>query len=293
MKSPWLALGVALLVLAAPGAAEPLRLRDDLRREVTIARPPLRIVSLLPSLTETVCALGECARLVGTDRYSNWPASVRALPKLGGLDDAQVEAIVALKPDLVLLGASARVTGRLGALGIATFAVEATHYADVARSITLVAQLLGVTARAAALNAEIAQGVAEVSRQARARRPAGTPPVAVYFEVSAEPYAAGAGSFIGELLARLATRNIVTPELGPFPLLNPEYVVRQDPAVIFVSAKDAPTLAARPGWAGIRALREQRLCSFAPTHRDAIVRPGPRVVDGMRALADCLAKVAP
>ena len=86
--------------------------RDDRGAALTLAQPPQRIVSLLPSLTETVCELGACSRLVGIDRHSNWPASVRALPKLGGLEDAQIERIVALKPDMVLLAVSAREIGR-------------------------------------------------------------------------------------------------------------------------------------------------------------------------------------
>ncbi len=264
--------------------------RDDLNRPVALVQPPRRIVSLVPSLTEIVCALGECPRLVATDRDSNWPPEVKALPKAGGLDDVQLELIAALQPDLVLLGGTARGLARFEQLGLPTFAIEVQRYADVARSITLVAQLLDVPARGVALNARIEQGVAAVAAQAL-QRPGAAP--AVYFEVSSEPYAAGATSFIGELLARLHTRNIVGAELGPFPRLNPEYVVRQNPAVIFVAGRDAPALAARPGWAGIRAVREQRLCSFPREQGDAIVRPGPRVVEGMQALAACLARVAP
>jgi len=278
----------ALPTLAAPAAP----LRDDLQRPLRAGPPPQRIVSLVPSISETVCALGECARLVGTDRYSNWPASVAALPKVGGLDDAQIEAIVALKPDVVLLGGTARVTARLEQLGIATFALEVQTQADIARSIRVLAQVLGVPERAAPLNAQIDAGMARVAQQAAARRTGREPP-SVYFEVSSEPYAAGPASFIGALLARLSTRNIVAPELGPFPLLNPEYVVRQNPTVIMVSANEAARLAARPGWSTIRAVRERRLCSFTSTEGDAIVRPGPRVVEGMQALADCLARVAP
>jgi iron complex transport system substrate-binding protein len=115
----------------------------------------------------------------------------------------------------------------------------------------------------------------------------------VYFEVDAAPYAAGESSFIGELLSRLGVRNIVPAELGPFPKLNPEYVVRYNPDVIFVSPKEASTLAQRPGWAGIRAVQERRLCTLSPEERDTVVRPGPRVVEGMRALKECLDKVAP
>src|SRR3974390_1687374 len=77
------------------------------------ARYPGRVITLLPSFTETVCALGACDRLVATDRYSNWPAEVKALPKAGGLEDADIELIVSLKPDLVVLSRSQRITERL------------------------------------------------------------------------------------------------------------------------------------------------------------------------------------
>jgi iron complex transport system substrate-binding protein len=85
----------------------------------------------------------------------------------------------------------------------------------------------------------------------------------------------------------------VTADLGPFPKLNPEYVVGHNPDVIFVSPVDARQLAARPGWADIRAVKEQRLCSFPAEVRDIISRPGPRVAEGMRAMAACLDRVAP
>ena len=107
------------------------------------------------------------------------------------------------------------------------------------------------------------------------------------------PYAAGPASFIGELLTRLGARNIVSADLGPFPQLNPEYVVRRNPDVIFISPAEAPHLAERPGWDQMRAVKEGRLCYFSPAVRDTIVRPGPRVAEGMRAIADCLARVAP
>src|SRR4029079_11359358 len=98
-------LAVAAL-LGRPAVAQ-LALRDDRGVTVKLERSPRRIVSLLPSLTETVCALGACDRLVGTDRFSNWPDSAAALPKLGGIEDAHIERIVALKPDVVLASTSA------------------------------------------------------------------------------------------------------------------------------------------------------------------------------------------
>ncbi len=275
----------------AGAQAAGLALRDDLQRDVRFARPPQRIVSMLPSFTETVCALDSCERIVGTDRFSNWPARVQALPKAGGLDDAEVEMIVSLRPDLVLLGRSQHITERLDELGIASFALETRSYADIARTVRILGDILGLRERAALLNRTIADGVRDVARQAVDRRHGEGP--TVYFEVDQGPYAAGSSSFIGELLALLGARNIVTADLGPFPKLNPEYVVRHDPEVIFISPAEAPQLAERPGWDKIRAIREHRLCSFTPEVRDTIVRPGPRVAQGMSAMAQCLWRGAP
>lgn len=298
-------LGMTLAVAAAPGAmagvppvaagadggVAPLVLRDALQREVRFERVPLRIISLLPSLTETVCALGACDRLVATDRYSNWPARVRSLPKAGGLDDAQIELIVSLRPDVVLLSHEARVTERLDELQVRSFVIETESYADIARTTRIVGAILGVPERAAALNRELDRAVTAVAaRSAASLR--GRPPL-VYYEVDGAPFGAGPRSFIGALLTRLGGRNIVSEDLGPFPALNPEYVVLHDPDVIFVAPADAATLTHRPGWEQIRAVRERRICSFPSEVRDTIVRPGPRVADGMRAIADCLDRVAP
>jgi iron complex transport system substrate-binding protein len=277
---------------ASPLAPQPdIVVRDDSGREMRLAHPAERVVSLLPSLTETVCALGACARLVATDRYSDFPAEVRSLPKAGGLDDAQVEEIVRLRPDLVLLSRSQRITGRLQELRVPSVALDTQTFADIGHCVALIGEVLGVPARAAALNGEIDRSVRAVSDSARARRHGAGP--SVYVEVDRAPYAAGAQSFIGEMLARLGARNIVTPDLGPFPRLNPEYVVRHDPDVIIVTEEELPDFTDRPGWDQIRAVREQRVCSFPSEVRYMIERPGPRVADSMQALEACLERVAP
>jgi iron complex transport system substrate-binding protein len=291
MRGP-LAVTILLASLCgAASAAADVAVRDDSGREVRFAHPAERVVSLLPSLTETVCALGACPRLVATDRYSDWPAEVRSLPKAGGLDDAQVEEIVRLKPDVVLLSLSQRISGRLQELGVQTVAVDTQTFAQIAHSVALIGQVLGLPERAAALNGEIDRGVCAVSETARAHRHGPGP--SVYVEVDSAPYAAGADSFIGEMLARLSARNIVTPDLGPFPRLNPEYVVRHNPDVIIVTEEELPHFGERPGWDQIRAVKEQRVCSFPAEVRYMIERPGPRVAGGMQALEACLERVAP
>ena len=276
------------LVLARIAGA--VVLRDDLGRSVDVPTPPRRVVSLLPSLTETVCALGACDHLVAVGRFDDWPPSIRDLPRVGDLDRVSIERIVALHPDLVLLSNSQRASNRLEELGIPAFAIETDRYQDIARSIRLVGALLGRPRRAAALIARIRAQVRRVSAAAIAARHGASP--SVYFEVDPAPYAAGPDSYIGALMTRLGVRNIVPADLGMFPLLNPEFVVRANPDIIVVSRIDAHRLSSRPGWAGIRAVRENHLCVFPPAVRDTIVRPGPRVADGLRALAACFARYA-
>jgi len=124
-------------------SAAPVQLKDDRGQSVTLPDVPRRIVSLLPSLTESICTLGECARLVGVDRYSNFPASIQSLPKLGGMDDTSIESIVALRPDVVMVAISSRLTDRLEALGLKVIALEPKTHADVQRVLGKVAQVLG------------------------------------------------------------------------------------------------------------------------------------------------------
>ncbi|MDO9202130.1 MAG: helical backbone metal receptor, partial [Hydrogenophaga sp.] len=127
-------LAACLLVWAfglGSAQAAGLQVTDDRGVTVRWDAPPQRIVTLLPSLTETVCELGQCHRLVGVDRYSNWPASIAALPRVGGGIDPNVEAIVALRPDAVLLAQSSRVVQRLEALGLKVVALEPKSHADV------------------------------------------------------------------------------------------------------------------------------------------------------------------
>jgi iron complex transport system substrate-binding protein len=281
---------VALMLLAAPPrlAHAETSLRDDRGVTVTLPRPPMRIVSLLPSLTESVCALGACARVVGTDRFSNWPASVLSLPKLGGIEDAQVERVVALRPDVVLVSASARVTERLEGLGFKVIALESQSHADVKRTLTLLAQMLGVPAEAERVWA----GIERETRAAVARVPAGARGERVYFEVDATPYGAGPGSFIGETLGQLGLANALPAALGPFPKLNPEYVVRLQPDIVMSAQPAMADMPKRPGWSALRALVGHQTCGFSSERYELLIRPGPRMGEAASVLADCLVAIS-
>lgn len=270
-----------------PVCAEALTVRDDSGRSVRLAQPPHRIVSVLPALTEMVCELGQCERLVGVDRYSSWPASVKALPRVGSGLEPSIEAIVALKPDLVLMAGSARGGERLQALGIPVLSLEPKTHEDVQRILGLLGQVLGVSVAPQVWREILAGQVAAaqaVPTPARAWR--------VYFEVNDAPYAASESSFIGQTLARLGLGNIVPGALGPFPRINPEMVVRADPDLLMMGARQGDVLASRPGWRQMRAVRQGRVCVFSPDEADILVRPGPRMAEAAQLMAACVARHA-
>lgn len=286
-KLQWCSAAVGLMLLMV-GSAHALQVTDDRGVVVNFDKTPQRIVSLLPSLTETVCELGQCARLVGVDRYSNFPASLRALPQVGGGLDPNIEAIVALKPDVVLMATSSRAGERLRSLGLKVVALEPKTYADVQRVMLKIGQLLEV-ADAQKIWRAIDAGVSAAAQSLPARV-RGT---RVYFEVNPGPYGAGEISFIGETLTRLGAKNIIPAKLGPFPKLNPEYIVRANPDLIMLGERSIDGLVQRPGWSGMRAMREKRVCVFPTEQANVLVRPGPRMAEGARLMAQCLADKAP
>jgi iron complex transport system substrate-binding protein len=205
---------------------------------------------------------------------------------VGGGIDPNIEAIVALKPDLVLLAVSTQGSERLHALGLSVVALEPKTHADVKRVLEQVGQILGVA------DAPRVWQAIESSMQAVAQSlPQSVKMTRVYFEVNRAPYAASEASFIGETLTRLGAKNIVPAKLGPFPLLNPEFVVRADPDVIMVGDINFAGMEGRPGWDKLRAIKAKRVCIYTSAESDMLVRPGPRMADGARLMAQCLNKV--
>jgi iron complex transport system substrate-binding protein len=289
MKRLLLSVALTLLAMTSGVSAHALQVVDDRGVTVTFAQTPQRIVSMLPSLTESVCAMDQCQRLVGVDRYSNFPESVKRLPSLGGGMDPNIEGIVALKPDLVLVSAASRASSRLEALGLKVVALETKTHADVRRVLHMVGVLLDVPeAQAAKLWRNIDSSVSAAAQSLSPK----TKKTRVYFEVSRGPYAAGESSFIGETLRRLGVQNVVPAALGPFPKLNPEFVVRANPDLIMIGNRSMQAMLPYPGWAGIKAVKEQRICVFGIVDSDVVVRPGPRMAEAARLMAGCLEKFA-
>ena len=280
-----------MLLLLLWQSAAAVTVIDDRQQHVTLNAAPQRIITLLPSLAETVCELGACSRLVGTDNYADWPASVKALPKLGGLYDASVEAIVRLKPDVVLAGKSTRIIGRLESLGIKVVALEPQSLGDVERSMHTIAQVLQLPQPDAAADRLWQQAMQAVD-QATKKIPVAALGASFYFEASTGGYAAGEASFIGGVMHRLGLRNVVSADMGAFPQINPEFVVRASPQWLFLAEPSAVALHKRPGWSAMPAVKAGRVCAFSPAQGHMLVRPGPRIGEAADVLVACLQKAA-
>ena len=278
---------LALLFSLALATSYPLVVTDDLGRTVTIPAEPQRIVVMLPSATETLCAVGACDRIVATDDYSNWPAEVADKPKAGGLYNPNVELIASFEPDLVITSKYGKLTEALDKLGLTTYAVNTQTFEDIFRTARNLGELVNREAEAEALVARINREVYALESQAAK---AGDRPT-VYYEIDATPYTVGPDSFIGTLIKKARGVNVIPAELGLFPKISPELVVEKDPAVIVLG--DAPygvtaaKIAERPGWAALQAVRSGRVCELTKEQTDVVHRPGPRVAEGLRVLIDC------
>jgi len=277
-------LGVVLCGFLALAQAA-IEVSDDRGKTLIFNNPPQRLISLLPSLTESICALGKCSNLVGIDRFSNWPLSLQTLPKLGGISDSNLEGIVQLKPDLVLVDRSSPIIARLEGLHIPVMAFDIKTMADEERALKKMDLALGSNESDRVwkqIQAEITRANKQLDGSQKNMR--------VYFEVNSAPYAAGRTSFIGELLTRLELYNIIPESLGAFPKINPEFVVQAKPEIIMLSETRLPDIKKRPGWGTIPAIAQNRICAFNKEQSDILVRPGPRMGQAALILSQCVAE---
>lgn len=251
----------------------------------------VRLVSLSPTLTESVCVLGACDRLVGVDRFSNWPESVTKLPHLGGIGSFNVEAVAALRPDLVLVAGDGPLVKQLERLGVPVLVLSPQRHADVARTLERLARVLGLPpARAQQVWDDIRRELHDLAESLPARDRG----LRTWVEIDPAPWLAGPDSFLGETLALLGLANVVPAGSAPFVPMSREWALQADPQLFVISDPQRQGLAAlraRPGWSRLPALREGRVCLFDGPELDALVRPGPRLAEGARLLRDCVLRV--
>jgi iron complex transport system substrate-binding protein len=252
---------------------------------VEVVENPQRIVSLAPSLTETLFALGLGERVVGVTDYCDYPAEARSKTRVGGIINPSVEAIVILAPDLVLItreGNRRETMEALERLGVPVFAVNTNELADVFRVIRHLGELAGVPERGRRLAADLEQqsaAIAEAIRPYPARR--------VLFLVWLQPVVSiGRNSFIEGLLQSSGAESIAEASAQPWPHLSIEEILRSEPEFILIprSSSFAPTraqLLRLPGWRALKAVRAGRIV-YLPA---SVERPGPRLIEVQDVIA--------
>jgi iron complex transport system substrate-binding protein len=279
----------ACAVAATPGAAAatfPLTITDDAGRQVMFAQPPQRIVSIAPSNTEILYALGLADRVVAIDSYSNYPPEAAAKPLVGDYLEPDLESVVAAEPDLILaadvhLGT---VLPELDTLDLPTVVFAPANLDEVFASILQVGVIAGEPARAAELVCELQARVDAVTAAI-----VGAPRPRVFFELDPGLYTVGPETFVADVIARAGGENIAAAAAEMWPQLSAEAIVAANPEVILLADEVAGVtpeqVAARPGWQGIAAVEQDRIVPIDP---DLVARPGPRVVDGLEEVAAAL-----
>ena len=244
-----------------------------------------RIVSLSPSTTEALFVIGAGPRVVGRSRYCDWPPQVTKLPQIGGYVDPSFEAILALRPDLVTGArgpAGAAMSERLEARGIKTYLPKTESFAEID------AMLLGLgerTGHAAEAKAKVDALDAQVAAIAKAVGAVPHPRVLLVFGL--EPVSvAGPAGFADEMIRRAGGTNVVT-EGGGYPTLGIERVIMLDPDIVLNAAMaeahgDERIAKDTPGWSKVRAVTTGHVVAITA---ESVLRPGPRVGDGLTTLA--------
>jgi iron complex transport system substrate-binding protein len=246
----------------------------------------VRIVSLAPSITEDLFAIGAGPQVVGVDAYSNRPAAALRLPRIGALRTVNSERILALHPNLVVgIPYSAPQLDQLRHLGIVTAALKVDTLADDFATIAELGRLTGHVREASALLARMRTRIARV---AAATAHLGAP--RAFVVISTQPiYTAGGGSYIGDLLRAAHVVNVTGSIAYPFPNISPEVLEHDDPDVIIETPHTDINIHVPP-WSRLRAVR---LHHFVILNEDDLFRPGPHVADVLDALVEKIAPYRP
>ena len=277
-------------IVATEAAAESLTFTDGLGREVTLTAPAQRVVSLAPSNTEILFAVGAGDQVVGRDEFSDYPAEALNIDSVGGsMGEYSAEAIVALEPDLVLAAEinTPELVSQLEGLGLTVYYLSnPTTLEEMYTNLEIVGDLTGhdATELVDSLKARVAvvdEKIAPISS-----RPS------VFYEIDAsdptKPWTYGPGTFGTLLIERAGGYNIAS-ELDGYPQISLEEIVAADPALIILGDSmwgvTPESVATRPGWENLSAVKNGNVLPFDD---NLVSRPGPRLVDGLEALAKLL-----
>lgn len=274
---------VAFLLLVKPASA--FTLKDSAGRLLVLPAPPGRIISLVPSVTESIYALGGEARLVGVTDFCDWPPEAKKKPRVGGMVAPSLEIVVALRPDLVVAtreGNSRETFDQLGRLGIPVFVVEPHRLSDV---LTVIAQLGELTGRQAAVGPLVEGLKRRVKAVQDAVRPYPRPKV-LYVLWPDPLIVPGRRGLVSELIELAGGASVTAQEPGAYPRFSLEAVAARAPEVIILARHggDAAPVARAP-WERLTALPAVRAGRVYSLDGNYLHRYGPRVVDGLELLA--------
>ena len=256
----------------------PRQVTDEIGRSINVPANPQRIVSLAPSITETLFALGLGDRIVGVTSYCDYPPEATAKEKVGDTLRPSVERIVALRADLVIASTASQLeqfVRKLDELGIAVYVSNPRKVADIAETVARLGELTGATERARQLSSELQNHLRAIdARLQSAPRPR------VLILLSTEPLiTAGGNTFVNDMIERAGGRSIAVSETAEYPQYSLETAVAARPEVIFLEAQDArlpERLSETP------AARAGRVFHIDD---NLMLRPGPRIIDGLEQMA--------
>ena len=282
----------ACSTLVSPGS-KPISLTDGMGREVRLSAPAQRIVSLAPSNTEILFALGAADQVVGRDEFSNYPSEVTSVPSIGGsMGNYNFENIAVLKPDLVLASSlnTPEQVKSLEELGITVYLLpNPAELEGLYKNLGTVGTLAGKTSQADQLIKDLKSRVNAVENKFSVvdKKPV------VFYELdasdAAQPWTSGPGTFLSNLIGLAGGKNAGDGLKGDFTQMSLESLLIKDPDLIILGDSnygvDLQQVASRPGWDTLSAVKSGQVFPF---NDDLVSRPGPRLVDGLEALAQLI-----
>lgn len=296
MRSTFIAIIFTLIFLAPhpylltpkSANAEPVTVTDDLGRDVRFMKPPERIVSLAPGLTEILFSLGLDDRIVGVTDYCNYPPEALSKTRVGGLN-ANIERILALQPDLVVgvagLYQQENLT-RFERFHIPYFVVDPSSLEKIFGTILVFGKITDAKENAVESVRQLRARLEGVRQSVRS-----LPPARLLYVVDKEPLiSVGKGSYLADLIREAGGINIAGGLEKAYPMLSMEYVIQQDPQVIILAMDADRTLSDQEKrywdrWSSLSAVRDGKIYKV---DRDLLNRPGPRILDGLEELARLL-----
>lgn len=286
--------GLFQFMNAEPAEAE-IQVVDDLGEQVTLQKVPLRIVSLAPSNTEILFAIGAGPHVVGVTQWCNYPAAAQAIEQVAGYSDLNIERITAAQPDLIVAARGNDLEGlqSLRQMGVPIFALNVQSVESMLDAVSRLGQLTGNVVQADSLIGQLRRRMARVDQRIASR-----PRPRVMWGYVAEPvYTAGPGSLIDDVIERAGGENVARGAQGTWPQVSLETIVAWAPQVLLTSlgkgmqpAGEVERLMQVDGWKDLPAIRDGRLVHV---DGDLLTRAGPRLVDAVELLADQLHSVTP